>query len=507
MRIKRLPEQVINRIAAGEVVERPASVLKELVENSLDAQATQIQVKVEKGGKRLVEVRDNGIGIHPDDVMEAVGRFSTSKINSFDDLYAINTYGFRGEALSSISSVSRFSLITRQEGLPLGRELLVEGGVFRHLSDTGAPTGTTVRVKDLFFNLPVRERFLKSERTELNHIIDTFTKYAVYHHDKHFSLTVDGKTVYSLPPADVEERIRQVFPKAKELVRIREENGTGKVEGFFSPDYQPSKGYIYINGRPVKNSLLKRIITSKLGKSFFVLFLELPPYQVDFNVHPSKTEVKFRREEPVYRLVKEALEKPVSPSIYISQPDRKYGGKFEVIGQIDNTFLVVHLNGEVYFVDQHVAEERINYELLKRKYRKGEIPVEKINPVNIPLDGKQMERLEELGELLEKAGFRYEKTDGGVKVFGVASYGKNSNLKDIFLSILNSEYPEMEVENLLGEFACKLSVEAGELLEDEEAKNILRLWLETDNPNLCPHGRPIYYKIPLEQIKKKVGRK
>ena len=509
MRIKKLPEGLINKIAAGEVVERPASVLKELIENSLDAQADTLQIAVEKGGKKLVEVRDNGTGIHPDDIMEAVSRFSTSKIDSFDDLYCITTYGFRGEALASISAVSRFSLITRQKEFPLGKELFIEGGVFRHLSDTGAPVGTAVRVRDLFFNLPVRERFLKSERTELNHIMDVFFRYAIYHSDKRFSLTVDGKQIYTLLPENTEERIKRLFPKVEQLTGFEWENQLGRVSGYYSPDYQSGKGFIYINGRPVKNSMLKKIISSKLGNSFYVIFLELPPYSVDFNIHPSKIDVKFRKDRPVYELVKTALEKSGKPQVFysLSQPSVKYGGEFKILGQIENTFIVVYYNGEVYFIDQHVASERINYELLLKKYRSGSIDSEAISPVKLKLDRLQQEKFEQLSSVFKNAGFDFKLKDGTLYITAVPVYARGRDIKKFVLNLINSEYPEVEIESFLGELACELSVEAGDILHDEEAKSLLKLWLETDNPNLCPHGRPIYYKIPVEQIKKKVGRR
>ncbi|SNZ07110.1 DNA mismatch repair protein MutL [Persephonella hydrogeniphila] len=509
MRIKKLPDSLINKIAAGEVVERPASVLKELIENALDAKADRIEIKVEKGGKKLIELKDNGTGIHPDDVLEAVNRYTTSKISSIEDIYSIESYGFRGEALSSISSVSLFSLISRQAEFPLGKELIIEGGNFKHLSDTGAPVGTTVRVKNLFFNTPARERFLKSEKTELKHIIDVFIRYAIYHNDKYFKLNIDGKDLYILNPSKREERIKNIFPKIDQTVQFLEENHTGKAYGYISPETRTGKGYIYINGRPVKNSILSRIIKSKIGESFYTLFLELPPYFVDFNVHPAKIDVRFRKEKPVHELVKKALETLEKPQISFSlhQQKRKYNREFKILGQVENTFLVVYYDGEIYFIDQHVASERINYELLMKKYRTGSMKSVRIPEQKIKISKGQKENLEKIKDLLIKAGFEFYTENENLYITGVPEHTKNKEIKSFIIKILNSDFPETEIESFIGELACELSIEAGDVLSDEEAKSLLKIWLETDNPNLCPHGRPIYYKIPVENIRKKVGRR
>ena len=507
MRIKRLSESVINKIAAGEVVDRPSGVLKELIENSIDAGSERIQVKIEKGGKKLIEVKDNGSGIHPDDILEAVKRYSTSKIKDIDDLYCIDSYGFRGEALSSISSVSKFSIISRQKDFPLGKELFIEGGVFRYLSDTGASVGTVVRVRDLFFNVPARERFLKSEKTELKHLIDVFLRYAICHPDIHFTLQIDDRTVYNLLPTTMEERLKDIFPKAESFFYFEDESNIGKAYGYVSPDIK-TKGFVYINGRPVKNSLLSKIIRSKTGDNFFAVFIDLPPYFVDHNIHPAKIDVRFRKEKPVYDLVKSALDKMTKPKLHlsVSQQKVKYNAEFKVLGQIENTFLVVYYDGELYFIDQHIASERINYELLLKKYRTGNIPVENVN-LKIDLSEEQAEKLYELKEKFNRVGVVIQKEEDQFYIKQIPSFSKGRDIKKMIFKLLESEYPEVEIESFLGEIACDISIEAGDIMSNEEAKNLLKIWIETDNPNLCPHGRPIYYKIPVEKIRKKVGRK
>ncbi len=509
MRIKKLPEEVINKIAAGEVVERPASVLKELIENSLDAKATRIEINVEKGGKKLIEVKDNGTGIYPEDILEAVRRYSTSKIYQIDDLFSVNSYGFRGEALSSISSVSRFYLISRHKDFTLGKELYVEGGEIKHFSDVGAPQGTTVRVKDIFFNLPVRERFLKSEKTELKHIMEVFIRYAIYHNNVYFRFSVNGKTQYVLSPESTEGRIRRLFPQIEDMIYFENEDKTGKCYGYLSSDYAVGKGYIYVNGRPVKNKSLLRLIKSKVGHNFFVLFLELPPYFVDHNVHPAKIEVKFRKEKPVYQLVKKSLESLEKPNItfQIKQKKREYNSEFKILGQIENTFIVAYCCGDVYFVDQHIASERIFYEILKRRFRSGNIPSSNNSNLKIKLDRYQIEKLSSLKDYLERLGIKFGIEKEGILIKGFPINIGEKKVKDFILNILESDFIDAEIDAFIGEIACGSSVEAGDILEDKEAQELLKLWIETDNPNLCPHGRPIYYKISIDEIKRKVGRK
>ena len=513
-RVKKLPEDVVKKIAAGEVVDRPASVLKELIENSLDAGATKIDVFVEKGGKKLIQVKDNGEGIHPDDITDVINRYTTSKISSVDDLYSLDFYGFRGEALYSISSVSKLTIVSRVKDFPLGKELVVEGGRIKYVGDTGAPVGTNVKVIDLFYNIPVRQKFLKTDKTELVYIIDTFVKYALIHTDKHFNLYIDGKEKFNLSPESIEERIKRIYPRLNNLYRFSAENEVGKAEGFVSLDESLSKkGIIYINERPVKNWVLSKVLKSIFGKNFFVLFLELPPYFVDFNVHPSKQEVKLKKDAPVIELVKKASEsiktEPVKKVYTVKQEVKNYSKdvEFKVLGQIENTFLVVYLDGDVYFIDQHVAHERINYNLLRKKYLSQSIEKKKLkNALKVELSQEDKLRIEENeNKLRQFFGFRVE--ENSLDIYEIPSFINSKDAESVFFEILESFDIKKPIEDSLAEIACKSSIKAGDLLTDKEAQSLLKTWILTDNPNLCPHGRPIYYKISLDTIKKAVGRK
>jgi DNA mismatch repair protein MutL len=344
-RIRVLSDQVANQIAAGEVVDRPASVVKELLENSLDAGATRIRVDVEAGGRKLIRMSDDGHGMNRDDALLAFERHATSKLRTANDLLSIATLGFRGEALPSIASVARVTLETAGAEEASGTLLEIAGGKIHRVDDAALPRGTTITVADLFFNTPARRKFLRAEATELAHITALVTHYALVHPDKHFELVSASHTLVSAPPvARTAERIYQIFgketlsqllPVAAELRLERaglpepppwkkdpdepaRDPGTLRLSGFYSkPELQKlnrNSIYIFINKRIIRDRLLLHAITEAYRNvipptSFPVvlLFLEMPPEEVDVNVHPSKTEVRFRQQSLVHDFVRDSL--------------------------------------------------------------------------------------------------------------------------------------------------------------------------------------------------------
>jgi DNA mismatch repair protein MutL len=521
--IKVLPQELVDKISAGEVINRPASVLKELIENSIDAKATKIEINIEEGGKKLIEVIDNGIGIKPDEIVLAVKRHTTSKIDSMDDLYNLNSYGFRGEALYTISSVSKFSLISKPEEYPLGKEIYIEGGKILSLSDTGCPSGTKVKVKDLFFNIPARRKFLKSSRVEFTHILDIFIKYAVSYPNIHFKLFKDGKIYLNLEPTNLINRLEDIYPKLKgKLLDVEAENEIGNLKGFIALDESYKKqGFIFINRRPIKNRELKKIISSYIGDKFFLIFLDIYPYFVDFNIHPSKEEVKFRKDKPIYDLIKSALKQENKKKYILKTSDKlslsqsvatytkqKTTDNFKLLGQVEDTFLLVYLDGDIYIVDQHIAHERINYEILYKKYLKNEeIKSKNLNrKIKINLSPLEREYFSNHLEELKKLGFGIVLHENYLEIEKIPEYLTRKEAKDILQEIINSEDIYLPIDKLIGEIACAKSLKAGEFIDNEEAIALLKNWLETNNPNLCPHGRPIYYKISLSEVKKVLGR-
>ena len=344
-RIRILPDQVANQIAAGEVVDRPASVVKELLENALDAGASRIRIEVEAGGRRLIRVADDGQGMNRDDALLAFERHATSKLRTADDLLSIATLGFRGEALPSIASVARVTLETATGEEASGTRIEIAGGKILHVDDAALPRGTTIAVADLFFNTPARRKFLRAESTELAHVTALVTHYALAHPEKHFELVSATHTIVSAPPVTrTAERIYQIFgketlglllpvaaetpleraglpeppPWKKDPGEPKRDPGALRLTGFFSkPELQKlnrNSIYIFVNKRLIRDRLLMHAITEAYRNvipptSFPVvlLFLEMPAEEVDVNVHPAKTEVRFRQQSHVHDFVRDSL--------------------------------------------------------------------------------------------------------------------------------------------------------------------------------------------------------
>jgi DNA mismatch repair protein MutL len=344
-RIRILPDQVANQIAAGEVVDRPASVVKELLENALDAGANRIRVEVEAGGRRLIRITDDGHGMNRDDALLAFERHATSKLRTADDLLSIATLGFRGEALPSIASVARVTLDTATGDETAGTHVEIAGGKILHVDDAAVPRGTTLAVADLFFNTPARRKFLRAESTELAHVTALVTHYALVHPEKHFELVSASHTIVSAPPVTrTAERIYQIFGKETlaQLLPVAAETplahgglpepppwkkdpdeavrdpGALRLSGFYSkPELQKlnrNSIYIFVNKRLIRDRLLIHAITEAYRNVIpptsypvVLLFLEMPPEEVDVNVHPAKTEVRFRQKSLIHDFVRDSL--------------------------------------------------------------------------------------------------------------------------------------------------------------------------------------------------------
>lgn len=513
MKIKPLPEEIVNKIAAGEIVERPASVLKELIENSIDAKASKIDIFVEKAGKRLIKVVDNGEGIEREDLINAVKKHHTSKIKSVEDLYNILTFGFRGEALSSIANVSKLSITSRTHNDITAGQLVVEAGKVISLSEVGHPIGTAVDVRDLFFNLPARQKFLKSDNTENYHIVSSFLNYVISHPDIHFTLTIDSRQIYNFPSADVKSRVREVLTDIyNDVVEIEYENFTGKIRGYISLK-KWKRNFLFVNSRPVKNPIIYRFMRDTFGEGFYFINLELPPYFYDINIHPAKTEVKFQKEKEVISLLKTAIDKSLKPKSSVSffelnQPKANYKTEddFEIIGYVENTFIVAYYKSEIYFIDAHVANERVMYEILKKTIQeKGYYRYQKlISPVEVEVSEEDKQKLFQLKELLNNLGFKFDIKDK-LYITAIPDLMDTGKAIQSLWEILKEGITD--TDNLISKVSCRMSIMSGDSLTLQQAKELLSMWIKTDNPHLCPHGRPIYYKLHIDKIKQAVGRK
>lgn len=320
-KIQIMSDSLSNRIAAGEVVQRPASVVKELIENSLDADANEIIIQIEDGGRELIRVTDNGSGMERDDLLLAFEQHATSKLFDIEDLTSIKTLGFRGEALASIASVSRIEARTCNNERPEGFRLLINGGKVDRLEGVAMKRGTSITVRNLFFNTPARKKFLKSANSEYRYIVETVRRFALGRPDIRFHLTADGRDVFILPPSELKERLRQVFsPRyCENLITIHEEEPPFVLNGFLGLRElirrKSGEQYLFVNGRLVSDRMMNSSVYSAFGTDldkgefpFFLLFLTLPPEDVDVNVHPAKTEVKFRNEWQVYQFIRRCTE-------------------------------------------------------------------------------------------------------------------------------------------------------------------------------------------------------
>src|SRR4026207_2239050 len=324
-RIHRLPLHLANQIAAGEVVERPASVVKELIENSLDAHATRIAITIELGGKKLLRVEDDGEGMEPDDARLALERHATSKIASPEDLGAIRTLGFRGEALPSIASVSHFVPRTRARGSESGTEIRVNGGTVASDREIGAPEGTSIEVSDLFYNLPARRKFLKSDGAEAAQVSRVVTQLALCYPEIGFTLTSSGRKVLQCPPVTgLRDRLYQLYGERGDLIAVRRDRGDGKGTGYIAAlaEQGPTRGpqNVFVNRRLVKDRTIAHAIIDSYSVASIKerspevhLFISMPPASVDVNVHPTKAEVRFRDQSHMHEVIRRTLGDALAP--------------------------------------------------------------------------------------------------------------------------------------------------------------------------------------------------
>ncbi|MGC2061986.1 MAG: DNA mismatch repair endonuclease MutL [Thermodesulfovibrionales bacterium] len=560
-----LPLDVRNKIAAGEVIERPASVVKELLENAIDAGSTDIRIDVLSGGKRMIRVSDNGTGMDREDALLCFERHATSKLVSADDLFDIRTLGFRGEALPSIASISKVRLVTGLKGSGAGTSIEIAGGDVTETREAAA-VGTMFEVRDLFFNTPARKKFLKTTTTELFHIIDIVTKEALSHPATAFSLYTDNKETLLLPVASgLRERIMQVYGDEflKGLLDISTPSTPGgpiRMEAFVSgtSNFRNSRDhqFVFINKRPVRDPSVSHAVYKAYEgilphdrHPIFFIFLEIDPRRIDFNVHPTKREVRFEDKESVYRLINGSLRGlirgaheeytrpfsagstslnsapyPAWPAAYAKQPE--FAGQpdafvSETSGPgyrpslphiyLGDTFIAVSGRGGLTLIDHHAAHERVLYEKLLNRVRVDSHQL--LFPEQVRLSHKEYRAILENKELL--SGLGMEVDDFGHDTLIVRSLPADLSgtdirgiLSDIASAVLSGIPPEKSLrESLAARIACHSSVRGREVLNQEEIANLLHDLEQTNFPDQCPHGRPTRLFYSLEDLQKMFKRK
>ncbi len=593
-KIHELEQDLINKIAAGEVIERPSSVVKELVENSIDAKAKNIIIEVKEGGKSFIRVTDDGSGMSREDLLESVKKHTTSKIKTKEDLFNILTLGFRGEALSSIASISIMEIISKAVTDTEGTKLEINDSKL-DIKPIGAPVGTSVKVQDLFYNTPARKKHLKDMQVEFRYIADVVEKYALLHPEIGFRLVHNGKEVILAPPTnDALGNIINIYGLdfGKQLIPVNRQLFNLKMEGFIG---KPSlnrgdKSFIitYVNGRFVKNKILSDAVFEAyhnlLNTERFpvaILNFQIPNNRLDVNVHPTKIEIRIEKENEIYQEIMKTIEEILQenalvPKIDLKQmqqtqlkkektmistdinsiiesaksileenardlmnndkfryrpidkeqtdqniltfdkgelkiiPIREIQTPFKILGKIHKTFIVVETSEGMRIVDLHAAHERINYELLMKKYKENQIKKQElIQPLKIDVS------VEEAGLIKEN------KNDLTVLGITLEEFGKNSFIVRTLPSILGRQQdPQIvfdlmedcrknyfntipaKMEHWIHTMACRMSKKAGDQLEFLEQSYIVSELLKCKQPHTCPHGRPTMIDFPLKDFEK-----
>ena len=573
MPIHKLSKEVASKIAAGEVVERPASVVKELIENSIDAGAKEINIRIEQAGRRLIEVVDDGGGIPPDEMKLAIRRYATSKISSIADLDNIRSLGFRGEALASIAAVSRFTLESRTEGLSNGMRLLVDGGVEQSMVPSGMKRGTLIKVENLFFNVPARQKFLKKDTTERQLITELVTRYALFYSGIRFQLTQEARPIFL---SYGNENRREILSKlydidsAQSYLEIDFQDMFAKIQGFTSPlsmTFSNRKQiFCFINGRLVSDSTLTAAIIRAYHGYLMVgrfpstiLFIEIPPTEIDVNVHPTKDEVRFRDSGQIFGVIHTAVrrtlstimplpdfqmptwnstaypEKVIDPGwdfarIENHQQSEQNTRRFEplqeaknpsisnvpilrLIGQLGRTYIAAEGPDGLYLIDQHAAHERILFERIQNIPQTGTISQFLLAPETMVIPSRLKEIFNQQKNVLEKIGFGFE--DFGpdtVRITAIPAVIQKMSPIDAVMSALESDdnqegLVEGEKDKQIILKICKrAAIKGGQILSFPEQEQLIRDLENCASPRTCPHGRPTMIHISVDLLERQFGR-
>lgn len=578
--VRLLDPHTVNQIAAGEVVERPASVVKELVENAIDAGATWIEVKLEDYGRKLIEVADDGCGMDPETMSVALQRHATSKITRVEDLNSVESLGFRGEALPSVASVSRMTLSSGCES-GVRHRIHIEGGNIAAPEAIAGPIGTTVTVEDLFYNTPARLKFLKSDSTELSACIECVSKYAVTYPQVRLTLRHEATVlVQTSGSGDMLSAVSDVWGRdvARALAGVDLFNGSVRIRGFVSPPHftRPTRAFQWfvVNGRPVKSRTLQaaldqafRSLTPEKRFPLALLMLDVDPARVDVNVSPTKSEVRFHSEGAVFDAVRRGVSEALlqtgmvphvegisaanaalgysagttpfdfgaasstaslEASVWAQSPlgsvappmvEPAKGSSFldglRVLGQVDQTFIIAENESSLLVIDQHVAHERVIYEQLLTTRGTSTIETQALlTPETLHLDRRSAELISERLPELAAIGFQLEAFGGdSFIVRGVPALWRGRSPLQV-LRDLADELADGLGQGCLNSLrddvyimcSCKMAVKAGDPLGIPEMERLILDLAKTENPYLCPHGRPITIVMPKSDLYRRFKR-
>ncbi|MFH1452381.1 MAG: DNA mismatch repair endonuclease MutL [Armatimonadota bacterium] len=556
-KINLLDTETRELIAAGEVIERPLSAVKELMENSIDAGSTKITVEIKQGGHTQIIITDDGCGMNKEDSLNSLQRFATSKIKKIDDLETLTSLGFRGEAVPSIAAVSKMQILTNDDPDKTGTSIYIEGGKIKEVREIPYRKGTKITVSDIYFNTPARRKFQKAASTEFTQIYNLVNKYAFYYKDIHFILINNGKEALNLPSQldNLTKFTRFIKQDKENFVNIEAATSSMKISGFISDPETTKKSrdgqVIFINGRIIKPGTVNQALNEAYSQytergrfPYCLLFISIDPSRIDVNVHPTKSEIRFSDSSQVYKTVFNAviqkLRQTASPVSDFqaydtsSQFNNTTAASYEnigfsftertaedteytpqdlsIYGQINETYAYTITGGNIIIFDIHAAHERINYEKFKNKLKSTETVNQKLlDPVVIELTKQQQEILNKEISLFKNMGFEIE--EFGKDSFIIHSIPQNipsknikSYLSDLFTE-LESEYSNYKstdeaTEAVIKSMACKASAKSGEKLNYYEIKKLFEDLNKTENPARCPHGRPAFVKFTNKELDK-----
>jgi DNA mismatch repair protein MutL len=553
MPIQVLHSEVVSKIAAGEVIERPASVVKELVENCLDAGASQVGVEVRNGGTELIKVSDNGVGIPATEVELAFRRYATSKISNLGDLESISSLGFRGEALPSIAAVAEVEIVTKTYSEAAGTFVHVKDGDVVRSEVRARPNGTTVTVRRLFHGFPARLKFLKSAATENSHIANMLSQYSLAFPEVRFSLLIDGRLSLSTPgDGDLRSVVNQLYGSqvAGAMLEVQGNHAFVESGGLTSPPSvnRANRNYLsfFANRRWVRSPLLIRAAEEGYHGLLMdgrhpiaVINVSLPPQEIDVNVHPAKAQVRFRHEQDVFlevkNTIKEALAKapvaskrmPASATSWQQQSLQMVKERepsfiaplpalglpiLRPIGQLANTYIVAEGDEGLYLIDQHAAHERILYEKVLAQWAQREIEVQGLlEPETMELSPREEETLKNTQVSLAQFGFALESFGQRSHLIrAVPALIVGTNLVEAIRLLLDSlaskDIPAPWEEKVAKSLACHGAIKAGQQLSNEEMRQLIRQLEQCDQPRSCPHGRPTLIHLSSRQLEREFGR-
>lgn len=562
-KIRQLPPDIISRIAAGEVIERPSFAVKELLENALDAGATDIKIEIEQSGLKKIQITDNGEGMDQDDLFQSFLPHTTSKLIG-DNFTFIATLGFRGEALASIASISHLKIISRVKDQPLGYLVEVSHGKILHHSPAGSPLGTSITVENLFASVPARKKFLRSPRTESRHILDMVTKFALSYPQVRFELSHNGKLIFDLLASQAltwEARQTQILERVKTLlgpsvyetlIPIKYEESYLKLSGYLcKPQLSSStkeRQHLFINGRLVSDTLISGAVKEAYGQMLestsypiFLLFLNIPYETVDVNIHPRKEQISFYDPQFIYNTICQAVTQtltehnltfsnlswvssnnPRSTQTYLGKllknevlPWEEKPGVIDTcdVIQLHNLYLLCPTSSGVILFDQHAAHERVLFNQFLQAFQKQQAKKESyplhqallldLSPADSEVLDENLSLFTDLGFTMQKFGNSSWKVEAIPKIF--QDWNTLSIIGETLDDLRENGKPKevtSQVKRMLSYLACRSAIKAGDKLTKQQAKDLIKQLSELDLAYTCPHGRPLKMEIPLKELDK-----